>query len=426
MIKMPKEVNKIMKTLEGAGFEAFAAGNCVRESLLGDNPFGWDIATSADSEKLKELLPEAELVNEKYGIIRLEYIDELYDNDGNFLGEEGVIIDVAPYRNGTTMEAQLSGSDFTMNAVADSPYKVIDPYNGREDIRKKLIRTVGDAEVQFAAHPVQMIRALRYAAQYGFDLHKSVYDAICKQYSLLDTMNMKQLRDEFILLMGAPHAGKGLSMVMDTGILKVILGEDAVAHLSKREMSDLTTLCQNVDKTHQVAERRLGLFYTAVDKKRAMPSIEKMQFDEELTQHLHDAVKDMAKLYFIAQKPDLKKFIYKKGWERYNYMASLEKAQRIVFDYFNETKIKSKMYLLDEIKMYKEPIFEEELAIDGNDLLEAGICKTTEEAAKMLTMLIEEMHVHPKKNTRKDLLALAKKYKTFKFLAWTRGTHWVR
>ena len=107
-------------------------------------------------------------------------------------------------------------------------------------------------------------------------------------------------------------------------------------------------------------------------------------------------------------------------------MASLEKAQRIVFDYFNETKIKSKMYLLDEIKMYKEPIFEEELAIDGNDLLEAGICKTTEEAAKMLTMLIEEMHVHPKKNTRKDLLALAKKYKTFKFLAWTRGTHWVR
>ena len=72
MIKMPKEVNKIMKTLEGAGFEAFAAGYCVRESLLGDNPFGWDIATSADSEKLKELFPEAELVNEKYGIIRLE------------------------------------------------------------------------------------------------------------------------------------------------------------------------------------------------------------------------------------------------------------------------------------------------------------------------------------------------------------------
>jgi len=426
MIKMPKEVNKIIQTLQGSGFEAFAVGNCVRESLLGDNPYAWDIAAAADGEKLKELFPEAEVVNKKYGIIRLEYIDELYDENGEFLREEGLIIDVAPYRNGSTIEDQVKGKDFTINAIADSPYKVADPYAGREDIRKKLIRTVGDAETQFMAHPVQMMRALRYAAQYDFDLHKSVYDAIYRHYALLDTIDVGLVREELIALFGAPHAGKGLSMMMDTGILKVILGEDAVAHLSKREMSDLTVLCQNVDKTHQVAERRLGLFYTVVDKKRAMPSIEKMQFDEELTQHLTDAVKDMAKLYFIAQKPDLKKFIYKKGWDRYNYMASLEKAQRIVFEYFNETKIKSKMYLLDEIKMYKEPIFEEELAIDGNDLMEAGICRTPEEAAKMLTMLIEEMHVHPKKNTRNDLLALAKRYKNFKFLAWTRGTHWVR
>lgn len=180
-----------------------------------------------------------------------------------------------------------------------------------------------------------------------------------------------------------------------------------------------------MDKTQQVPERRLGLFYTCVDKKKAMPSIEKLQFDEKIRQHLEDAVKDMAKLYFIAQKPDLKKFIYAKGWERYNYMASLEKAQRIVFDYFNETKIKSKMYLLEEIKTYREPIFEDELAIDGNDLMEAGICTSAEDAAKMLTMLVEEMHVHPRKNTRNDLLTLARKYKKFKFLTWTRGTHWL-
>jgi tRNA nucleotidyltransferase/poly(A) polymerase len=226
-------------------------------------------------------------------------------------------------------------------------------------------------------------------------------------------------------MMAAPYAGKGLSMMMDTGILKVILGEDAVARLSRREMSDLTLLCQNVDKTQQVPERRLGLLFTCVDKKKAMPAIEKLQFDEQMRIHLVDAVKDMAKLYFIAQKPDLKKFIYAKGWERYNYMASLEKAQRIVFDFFNETKIKSKIYLIEEIKMYRETIFEDELAIDANDLLAAGICKDAEDAAKMLTMLVEEMHVHPRKNTRTDLLELAKKYKKFKFLTWTRGTHWL-
>ena len=425
MIKLPKEVNKIMKTLEGAGFEAFAAGDCVRGSLLGDEPYGWDVITAAGGEKLKELFPEAEVISEKYGVVRMEYIEELYDKEGNFLGEEGVIVDVMPYRNGGTVEGELARKEFTMNAIADSPNKVVDPYEGREDIRKKLVRTVGDPQVQFQQQPIQMMRALRYAAEYDFDLHKSVFDAICKHYALLNTVDKKRVRDELIAMIGAPHAGKGLSMMMDTGILKVILDEDAVAHLTKREMTDLTTLCQNVDKPQQVPERRLGLFYTCVDKKKAMPSIEKLQFDEKIRQHLEDAVKDMAKLYFIAQKPDLKKFIYAKGWERYNYMASLEKAQRIVFDYFNETKIKSKMYLLEEIKTYREPIFEDELAIDGNDLMEAGICTSAEDAAKMLTMLVEEMHVHPRKNTRNDLLTLARKYKKFKFLTWTRGTHWL-
>lgn len=411
--------------MEGAGFEAFVTGECVRGSLLGDEVFGWDVVCSADGEKLKELFPEGSVISEKYGILRLEYIDELYDEKGEFLGEEGLIIDVAPYRSGT-IEGELVRKDFTINAVADSPNKVVDPYAGREDIRKKLIRTVGDAEEQFCSQPIQMMRALRYAAEYDFDLHKSVFDAICKHYALLDTVDMKKVQEELMLMLGAPYAGKGLSMMMDTGILKVILSEEAVARLTRREMSDLTALCQNVDKTQQVPLRRLGLFYTCVDKKKAMPSIEKLQFEEPERTHLEDAVKDMAKLYFIAQKPDLKKFIYKKGWDRYNYMASLEKAQRIVFDFFNETKIKSKIYLIEEIKMYREPIFEDELAIDGNDLMEAGICATQEDAAKMLTMLVEEMHVHPRKNTRSDLLDLAKKYKRFKFLTWTRGTHWVR
>ena len=424
MIKLPKEVNKIMKTLESAGFEAFLTGDCVRGSLLGEEVTGWDIAVSADGAALKELLPEGTVISEKYGILRFEYIDELYDEKGEFLGEEGLIIDVVPYRSGS-IEGELARKDFTINAIADHPHRVADPYEGREDIRKKLIRTVGDADFQFKAQPVQMIRALRYAAQYGFDLHKSVYDAICANYALLETVDMKKVQDELLMLMGAAHAGKGLNMLMDTGLLKIILSEDAVAHLTKREMTDLTTLCENIDKTHQVAERRMGLFYTCIDKKKAFPSIDKLQFEEPLRQHLIDAVKDMAKLYFIAQKPDLKKFIYARGWERYHYMANLEKAQRIVFEYFNETKIKSKIYLLEEVKMYREPIFEDELAVDGNDLMEAGICSTPEDAAKMLTMLVEEMHVHPRKNTRNDLLELAKKYKRFKFLTWTRGVHWL-
>ena len=111
--------------------------------------------------------------------------------------------------------------------------------------------------------------------------------------------------------------------------------------------------------------------------------------------------------------------------ERYNYLANLEKAQRIVFDYDSETKIKSKMYLLEEIHALREPIFVEDLAIDGNDLIEAGICED-KEVGKMLNMLIEKIHIKPNLNKRDELLKLAKLYKRNKLAAWTRGIKWTR
>ena len=122
----------------------------------------------------------------------------------------------------------------------------------------------------------------------------------------------------------------------------------------------------------------------------------------------------------------LKKFIYERDMDRYNYLANLEKAQRIVFDYDSETKIKSKMYLLEEIHALGEAIFVEDLAIDGNDLIEAGICSSDEEVGKMLSMLVEKIHIKPNLNKRSELLKLAKLYKINKLAAMTRGIKWTR
>ena len=122
----------------------------------------------------------------------------------------------------------------------------------------------------------------------------------------------------------------------------------------------------------------------------------------------------------------LKKFIYERDMDRYNYLANLEKAQRIVFDYDSETKIKSKMYLLEEIHALGEAIFVEDLAIDGNDLIEAGICSSDEEVGKMLSMLVEKIHIKPNLNKRSELLKLAKLYKRNKLAAMTRGIKWTR
>ncbi len=436
LVKLPKEVNKIMTTLQNEGFEVYVVGECVRDSVLGRNPFGWDLSTNAGIDDLERLFPEARVLSERLGVIRVEFIEEVLDKDGDAVGETGIIVDVSTYRNRgasakalpgeaadcKTIEEDLTGRDFTINAIADSQNKYVDIFEGREDIRKKLIRTVTDAQVSFREEPLLMFKAIRLAAELGFDLHKSTYEAILNNHQLADTVNPEKLRDELTLMLSAEHAGKGLNMLMDTGLVSAILGKEVVESLTRREMQDLTTLGENIDKTKPVEERRLGLFFTCVDKKKARPAIERLKFDEKTEQHLIDAINDLPKLYFTATKPALKKFIYDRGWERYDYLANMEKAQRIIFEYFSDTKIKSKLFMLDEIKKYREPIFPEDLAIDANDLIEAGIC-TRDNADKMLSMLTEELHTHPRKNTREELLKLAKLYSKNKIAAMFRGIH---
>ncbi|MBQ4650813.1 MAG: CCA tRNA nucleotidyltransferase [Firmicutes bacterium] len=441
MIKIPKEVKNLIKTLEDAGFKAYAAGECVRDSLAGLKPYDWDLATSAGFEDLKNLFPDAEIVSEKYSVIRKEFVEETYDSDGVFSGEEGLIVDIGTFRKDNifaggvkaeaaefadTIEEDLSRRAFTADAVADNGTGFVDIAGGYDDIKKKLVKTTGNPDDLFKEDPARMLRAIRIAAELDFDLAQNVYESICANYRLLEKISVDRFRNEFVRIMSAAHAGKGLNMIMSTGILNIILGDDAVARLTKREKSDMMVLCQNIDRSKQVEARRLGLFYTIIDKKKALPSIEKFNFDEVTNQYLVDACHDMPKLYFAQSKELLKKFIYKHGMDRYNYLANLEKAQRIVFDYDSETKIKSKMYLLEEIHAMGEAIFVDDLAVDGNDLIEAGICETPEEAEKMLSMLVEKLHIKPNLNTRTKLLELAKTFKRNKLAAATRGIRWFR
>lgn len=440
MIKIPKEVKKLIKTLEDAGFKCYAAGDCVRDSLAGLKPNDWDLATSAGLEDLKRLFPEAEVISEKYSVIRLGFVDELYDSQGSFAGEDGLIVDIGTFRKenifageikadvvfAQTIEEDLKRRIFTVDALADNGVQFVDIYEGYADIKKKIVKTAGNPVEIFRQEPARMLQAIRIAAELDFDLAQNVYEAICENYRLLEKISIDRFRNEFVRIMAAAHAGKGLNMIMSTGIINLILGDEVVKSLTRREKNDLVILSQNIDRSKQNEARRLGLFYVTISKKKALPSIEKFSFDEVTHQNLIDAVNDMPKLYFAATKEALKKFIYQRGMDRYNYLANLEKAQRIVFDYDSETKIKSKMYLLEEIHALGEAIFVDDLAVDANDLIEAGICDNVESAEKMLKMLVEKIHIYPSKNKRSELLKLAKTYKSNKLLAATRGIRWKK
>ena len=427
MIKMPKEVKEIIRALRDKGYEAYAAGICVRSCLAGEKPLDWDVNTNAGLDAIKEIFPEGEVVSEKFSVVRLY---------GNEDAEDQIITDIGTFRmktaeDGTVpftddVKEDLRRRDFTVNAMADNGFEFIDEFGGRSDMQAKLVRTIGSADELFRKEPVKMLKALRITASLGCDLTKDVYEAILKNHALVRDLPVKNLRGDFMAIMGGPSGGKALNMIVDMGMLPDIIGE-AGEKLSGREKSDLMTLCQNMDKTKPIASRRMGALISILSEKKGLSVIDRLDFTGKIRLNLTDVAKDLPSFHFAQQPAAYKKFIYEhEPMERSDYLLNLQKALMIIFDYSIETKVKSKMYLLNEFERNNDPIFVEDLVINAEDLMEEGISDDPEECDKLLHMLVERLHIEPKKNTRRDLLELAKKYKKNKMAAYLRGVSWIR
>ena len=426
MIKLPKQVKDIIKKLRDKGYEAYAVGACVRNSLLGEKPLDWDVTTNAGLDVLKELFKDGKVMSERLSVVRI------YDAET----EDEIITDISTYRSKAPgvkdftftddIHEDVKRRDFTVNAMADSGFDFVDDYNGKSDVQAKLVRTIGSAVELFRAEPIKMLKALRLTSELDFDLTQDVYEGIIANHGLIAELPPAKVRKEFMAIIGGEHAGKAMNMIVDMGLLPDIIGEVG-NNLSHREKSDLVIFCENCDKTKPVPERRMGAFIQILSEKKAVSVIEHLEFEGKLKEHLEDVAYDLAEFHFAQTPQAYKKFIYEHApMERSDYLLNLQKALLIIFDYSHETKIKSKMYLLSEFRKHNDPIFVEDLAIDANDLLEAGILDDPEECDKMLHMLIERLHIEPKKNTRTDLFNLAKTYKKNKLKAYLRGISWVR
>lgn len=432
MIKLPKEVNQLMKALENKGFKVYAVGGCVRDSLLGLSPSDWDLATNARLEDLRNTFPNGQVISEKYGIIRMDFTAN--DED-----QEGIIVDIATFRKedvgsvgssldevvfADTIEEDLKRRNFTIDAIADNPSgSVVDPYDGRSDLKAKLIRTIGDPTIQFGNNPIQMLQGARLAAEYNFNLHKDTEEAMIRLGSLLSKAGPDRITEEFCGLISATYAGRGLRLLDTCKMLEAIVGKEALS-LSRSQVGEFQTLCSNIHKTMPVTLRRLGLFYLCFGKKKGLKAIQLLHYDKETLLHLTDALTLMEDLYFITTFATFKKFLAKYGMERYEYLHNLSKAQRIVYD-LTDARIIARNEVMKELKYSGHPIYLEDLAVDEDDLIQMGIPKG-HKVEEMLRMLTDVVHIRPHENTKKDLLAYAKKFSTNKLAAKTRKVKWIK
>lgn len=229
--KIPKPVTQACKKLSDAGFKAWLAGGCVRDTIMGRKPKDWDVVTDAPLDRIRALFPEHLEVGAAFGIIKLPpsgtKTEPVQIDIAIFRREEGY----TDYRHPDVVEAgdeasDVARRDFTINAMYLDPEAslVIDHVGGHRDIAAKAIRSVGVASKRFNEDALRILRAVRFAAQLGFKIDKDTATALKKCSPLLREISRERIRDELWKLLESQRPIMGLEAVAQNGLWEHVFG----------------------------------------------------------------------------------------------------------------------------------------------------------------------------------------------------------
>jgi poly(A) polymerase len=224
----PKAFAKeIVACLQRAGFAAFWVGGCVRDFLLGREPDDFDIATDAKPEQVEKLFKRTVAVGRKFGVMIVV--------EGGHQFQVATFRAEADYQDGrrpekiifANAEADASRRDFTVNGLFYDPLtkKIHDWVGGEKDLRAKIIRTIGKPEERFGEDHLRLLRAVRFAAQLGFEIEAKTFAAVKKLAPKIKLISAERIRDELLKLFSPPHAARGLVLLRESGLLEHILPE---------------------------------------------------------------------------------------------------------------------------------------------------------------------------------------------------------
>lgn len=408
MIKLPREIAHMIKTIEDAGFEAYAVGGCVRDSILGKHPEDWDLTSNASRDTLEALFPDAVIINKKLGVMRI--------TEGEVTADLAAFRIDGEYKDYRRPEAvvftkeigeDLRRRDFTMNAIAISPERgVVDPYEGRSDIEKRLIRGIGDPRMRLEEDALRILRGIRFAAQLDFELDDETFQAMKEKVSLLAHISVERILDEFTKTLTAQKSGKGLELYLETGAIANILGEECMNSATEQELENLVLLAKNIDRTECEMKFRAALIYLCFEKDRALRAAKIIGYSNEMKRLLQLAIHHLDELGRISGKVELKQFINKIGLDDYDYLENLSMRKCMVYG-LDEVALRNRNSLFQSIRNNQEPIFIDELDLDGKDLIRVGICEGVE-IGRILNDLLDLVHESPDKNVNTTLLGIVK------------------
>ena len=387
-IQLPYEVEWVIGKIRDAGYEAFAVGGCVRDTLLGRTPEDWDVTTSARPEAVKAIFERTVDTGLQHGTVtvlknRKGYEVTTYRIDGEYHdGRHPDSVEFTP-----NLLEDLKRRDFTINAMAYSHETgIVDEFGGMEDLKAGIVRCVGRPEDRFTEDALRLLRALRFSAQLGFEIEESTYAAIKTIAPNLAKVSKERVQAELTKLLLSAHPERIL-LLKETGLsAQIVPGFDAVF---------APALFSKLSQLPAEKSLRWAGFLLCQSTKQAEAVLKGLKMDNGTIGNVSRMIEG-AKKTLPLEKPAVRR-----AMSRYT-PYQLEGALKLK-ELMGSPDAEEIRRLREEIIRDGDCVSLKDLAVKGRDLLEAGV-ERGPMVGEILNHLFDLVLLHPEKNDRELLL----------------------
>lgn len=370
-MNIPQYVKDVLKCLNSCGYEAYMVGGCVRDCLMGNEPNDYDITTNATPEQMLLCFKDFKVIPTgiKHGTVTV--VSDGENIEVTTYRIDGEYVDNRHPENVTftkNLKDDLSRRDFTINAMAmDIDGNIADFYGGKKDLKKRIVKCVGNAETRFAEDGLRIMRCVRFASTQGYKTEAKTAAAIHDNVHLLQNISKERIASELSKLVCGKNAYDIMTEFQDV-IYAVIADVNA---------DNFKLLCTACDDLYV----RLALCFD--DGQRAYDALSDLKYDNFTKREVKNLIE--AKVCAAWDKIELKKHLGKYGSESFARHVSYAKAM-------SDRDFSGLNSMFDSIISNHECYKISMLDIDGNDIIALGASgkQTGEILDKLLELVITE------------------------------------
>ncbi len=450
----PKNVLDIFSKLKEAGFKVYIVGGPVRDMFLGKATKDWDLATSATPDQIQKLFPESVYENQfgTVGVKTATLKGEPRQDGRESENLKTEIVEVTTFRSegkytdkrhpdevkfAKTVEEDLKRRDFTMNAMAldvDSK-EIVDPYDGRSDIEKKVVKAVGNAKERFEEDALRMMRAVRFYAELGFTVEGKTEEAIKESAKLLEFIAKERIRDEFVKIIMSDGNGamNGVLKLEELGLLEYIIPElregidvgQNKHHIYTVWEHNFRALDYSASKGYSFDVRLASLLHDVgkpkvkqgdgidstfyahemVGAKMTAKILDRLHFSKQTIEKISHLVRSHLFYYNVGEVTEagVRRFINRVGIENVDDLLKVREADRIGSGVPKAVPYKTRHLQFMLEKVMADPVSPKMIKVKGDDVIRILGIEPGPKVGAILSVLLEEILDNPKENEANKL-----------------------